>query len=321
MAEQHSHKPGRSILQFSIELMGMKKTMEKSILNNSFSKEAATLPASMCKRFEISTQTVKARTVWSIAPKDNPEATLVIFLHGGAYYSNMTRMHWRLVEQLVISTGLRFIVPDYPLAPEATCSEVYAFMDQVYAQVTRDYPDSKIILMGDSAGGGLALGFAQYLHRDAGSKRQILDAPLSGGSSDVGQQFSSKQPQRIILLSSWLDISLTHPDIPELDKRDKILSVKGLKVAGVAYAGELELTDYRVSPINGPLDLKGKIAIFTGTNDLLLADARNLKYLLESRKMDFDYFEFPEMFHDWILIPQLKETKQAIVMIKDLLEQ
>ena len=46
-----------------------------------------------------------------------------------------------------------------------------------------------------------------------------------------------------------------------------------------------------------------------------------IKYLLESRKMDFDYFEFPEMFHDWILIPQLKETKQAIAMIKDLLEQ
>lgn len=290
-----------SIIQFSLEVMGMKKAMEKNIVNNSFSKEAATLPASMYRKLDISTYEIGftgvggeiTRKVWTLLPKSALSSPVVLFLHGGAYYANITRMHWRLIEQLALSTGARFIVPDYPLAPEHTCIDTYQFMDQVYAQLLADYPASDIVLIGDSAGGGLALGFAQKLSME-----------------------SNRQPSRIILLSPWLDVSMTSPDLAHYDQRDKILSIDGLKIAGKAYAGEAGVTDYRVSPLYGSFQLPGKISIFTGTNDLLLADAHKLKHILEEQQIAFDYSEYPEMFHDWVLIGQLQETKETIGKIK-----
>lgn len=294
------HTPSSSMvtksIQFSMEVIGMKKMMEKSIINNSFNKEAAAIPSSISKKLDIQLRETDGRKVWTLAPKNVTETAVVIFLHGGAYYANLTRMHWRLIEQLVSSTRLRFIVPDYPLAPEHTYIDTYQCMDQVYAQVIEEYPNAPVVLMGDSAGGGLALGFAQQLSTQ-----------------------SIQQPHRSILLSPWLDVTMTNPEIANLEHRDKILSAKGLKIAGAAYAGTTELTDFRVSPLYGPLSLPGRISVFTGTNDLLLADARRLKQLLDQQQLDCDYYEYPEMVHDWTLIPQLKETKDTISRITDLL--
>jgi len=67
-------------------------------------------------------------------------------------------------------------------------------------------PDD-LIMMGDSAGGGFALALAQKL------KNESID-----------------QPAQIILLSPWLDITLTNPDIKEIDR--KAFPAKGKFTAG-----------------------------------------------------------------------------------------
>jgi acetyl esterase/lipase len=67
--------------------------------------------------------------------------------------------------------------------------EAIDFLDELYDNLFQCRESRNIIFMGDEAGGGLALGFAQQL-RD----RQ------------------AKQPSRIILLSPWLDV--THGQIP-----------------------------------------------------------------------------------------------------------
>lgn len=82
--------------------------------------------------------------------------------------------------------------------------------------------------MGDSSGGGLAFGFAMMLR----------DEKIS-------------QPNQIILLSPWLDITMSNNDILEIDKKDKILGVKSLQMAGKLYADTLDLRNYRASPIFG----------------------------------------------------------------------
>jgi epsilon-lactone hydrolase len=100
---------------------------------------------------------------------------------------------------------------------------------------------------------------------------------------------------------------------------DKILSAEGLRNAGRKYAGALHLRDYRVSPLYGDLTGLCTISVFTGTNDILHADARKLKEMMERQNLPFNYFEYPGMFHDWVIIPQLKESQHAIRKVSEMI--
>lgn len=284
------------LIQFFMGLFGMKRAMEKKILNNSYRKDPASIPKSIDKNFDVKVEVFDSRKVWTISPKSQRSNSIILFLHGGAYYANITKMHWALIEQLLVTTNTTVVVPDYPLAPEFNCMRNYQFLDEVYAKLVSTYPSKKIIFMGDSAGGGLALGFAQ--------KKNTEDI---------------KKPEQIILFSPWLDVTMSNPDITKYDKADKILSVNGLKIAGKSYAGDFDLTDYRVSPIYGNFTSQGKISVFIGTNEVFIADARKLKALLEEQQVIFNYFEYPSIFHDWVVVTMLKETKDVLNKIKNLI--
>lgn len=148
-----------------------------------------------------------------------------------------------------------------------------------------------LILMGDSAGGGFALALAQKM-----SDEQV------------------SQPKHIILLSPWLDISLTNPAIKEIEPSDSFLGVEGLQLAGKAFAGGTNPDYYLLSPINGTLEGLGKISLFIGSKEILAADARKLKALAESKGIGINYFEYEDMLHVWMLLnfPESKKARQQI---------
>jgi acetyl esterase/lipase len=273
-------------------LLGMKGAMERNILNDGFRREPAGIPGSMAKRFRVEVREVDGRKVWTLSPKDGAGEAVILFLHGGAYHANITKMHWRFIGQILARTKAEAIVPDYPLAPGSTCADACRFLDKVYASLVSDHPGKAVVLMGDSAGGGLALGLAMKIREEG-----------------------LKQPEQIILFCPWLDASMTNAGLPQLARRDKILSIQGLKIAGKKYAGDLPLTDYRLSPIYGDLYGLGRVTVFTGTHEILLADARTLKQRLERQQADFSYHEYPGMFHDWMLVPGLPESGDVIVKV------
>lgn len=151
--------------------------------------------------------------------------------------------------------------------------------------------------MGDSAGGGLALGFVQKLRNE-----------------------NKEQPSDVILFSPWLDLSMSNPELKILDKNDKILSIEGLKSAGQKYAANLNLKDFRVSPLYGNFKGLCKTSIFTSTNDLLYADAKACKKLLNEQNIIFNFFEYPKVFHTWIIFTQLRESIHAINQVIQLID-
>ena len=283
------------LIQFILGLSGMKRRMERRMMNNSFDRDPVSPPRSLSRKAHIQEGTQNGRRVWRLSPLKNPSDTVVLFLHGGAYVANISLAHWNLVEQLIVETRATLVVPDYPLAPEATCGETYGFVEALYANLIDEDKGQRLVLMGDSAGGGLALGFVQKLR--------------------IKQH---KLPHQLILFSPWLDITMDHPDLKYYEKRDKILTVKGLKNAGQQAAGDLDLKNFVVSPINGDFSGLCSISIFTGTNDLLHADARRCKELLGSQRISFNYFEYPGMFHDWVIITSLRESKDVITKVSDL---
>ncbi len=284
--------------QLVASVFGVKKHIEKSIVKNKFDQEAAPLPKSLKENYEVSEKTIMERSIWTLGPKGNTSEKVIVYLHGGAYLWNISKYNWSFAGELLSRTNATLIVPDYPLAPEASSTEVYEFMDQLYQEITSKYSPENIVFIGESAGGGLALGFTMHL-RDQ----------------------HQPQPCQLILLAPWLDVTMNNPEILEVDKNDKILGIKGLQMAGEIYRGQVAKEDFKVSPIYGDLSDLPEISIFVGTYDLFVADSRKLKDKALSLGIPFNYYEYPKMFHIWILDKSLKEATVAKEQIVSLINE
>jgi len=284
------------MIQFFIGVFGIKRAMGRKIDKNTYHKKPASLPKSIIKKNHIEVEIIRDRKVWTLSPRQSANKNLILFLHGGVFYANITKIHWSFIEKLLGTTNATFVIPDYPLAPESSCTDTFSFLDTIYKNVIRNNPGKEIVFMGDSAGGGLALGFAAKIKNE-----------------------NLKQPKHLILFSPWLDVSMTNPDMDNFEPGDKILNINGLKKAGKNYAGDLEVTDYRISPIYGNLSNLGKISIFIGTNEVFIADARKLMQLLKEQNIELNYFEYQGMFHDWVLFSNLREAKDVIKKVASLL--
>ncbi|NND78849.1 MAG: alpha/beta hydrolase [Maribacter sp.] len=296
----HSEKPSftSKMIQSMSSLFGVKKgrDMIKKANQSTSTEVPVPAPKSMYKKYDIQESIVNNRKVWTIKPKENASDKIILYLHGGAYVSTIKKYHWKFAEELILKTNATIVIPDYPLAPSSNCENAIDLVGQVYQELLNKHSPENIDLMGDSSGGGLALGFAMYLSKE-----------------------NKPQPNQIILLFPWLDVTMSNEDILEIDKKDKILGIEPLQIAGKAFAGELNLKDYRVSPIYGDFSGLGKISVFIGTHDLLVADCRKLKSLTKASNISMNYFEYPKMFHGWVILTSMKESKVAINQISSLI--
>ena len=243
---------------------------------------------------------LRGRTIWRLEPlAPTAGAPLVVFLHGGGYVVGMGQPHWWLLKDLIRRSGASVWVADYPLAPEHTAADTVAWTTDVYASAAAagEAAGRGVVLMGDSAGGGLALAVA-VAARDRG-------LPM---------------PAALILLSPWLDVGMTAPDAEELDRRDRILARRGLLAAGKAYAGEAGVANPLASPLFADLAGLPPVTIFASTTEGLVADARRLAArAAQIPGWRVDVRETPDMLHDWALFGFLPETRAVREQIATIL--
>ena len=251
-------------------------------------------PAKFLEGITLSSKEVLGRKVYTLTPKAIIPEKYILFFHGGAYVMNFSYFHWKLIAKLVNQSGCRITAPDYPLLPEYSYKERLQQGERLYKDLLKHIAPENIILMGDSAGGNLALSLAQKMAAD--------------GRPPAGQ---------IILLSPWLDVSMSNPEMKEIDKRDPILSLNENEL-GQMHAGDCDMKDYLVSPLYGDISDLGRISVFTGTDDILNADARLFKEKAAEAGININYFEYRNMVHDWILFP-IPEADMAVKQVVALL--
>ncbi|WP_245160804.1 alpha/beta hydrolase [Blastococcus sp. CT_GayMR16] len=226
-------------------------TVERARKRIAAPKASYAPPAALRKRHDVRSREVEGFPCTTVAPRDGRSTRAAIYLHGGAYISEISPQHWTLISALA-DAGVRVEVPSYGLAPQHTYREAYPFLGSVYRRLLADVDASAITFVGDSAGGGLALGFAQTL-------------------AGVGLP----QPGRLVLISPWLDLTLSNPDLDAI--RDPWLNRVGLAEAAAAWAGGDDPTDPRLSPLNGPLSGLAPMDVYVGTRELCLPDVLLLK--------------------------------------------
>ncbi|WP_200174704.1 alpha/beta hydrolase fold domain-containing protein [Tomitella cavernea] len=209
-------------------------------------------PRRLRRRCAVAEHTVEGFRHVTVAPhagatSSGTAGSVVLYLHGGAYVNEIAPQHWTLVGMLA-RAGAAVHVPLYGLAPQHTFTEAYAMLDALYADLAVDA--SELTIMGDSAGGGLALGFAQTLRDSA--------RPL---------------PRALTLIAPWLDIACRNPEIDAIEVYDPWLGKAGALVAGRGWAGGADPDDPRLSPVLGSMAGLPPIDAYYGTFDITYADA------------------------------------------------
>jgi acetyl esterase/lipase len=254
-------------------------------------KEPALPSPGMRRRLRVTETRDGGRLVVQVEPREGGARDTILYIHGGAYVRDVQSAQWSFVERLVNRTGARVLAPLYPVAPEHTWRDAFALVGPLYERLVAGVGPERLTVLGDSAGGGMALALMQRM-RDRGR-------PL---------------PARLVLLAPWLDVTLSDPRQREIARRDPMLDVPGLLAAGRWYAGDLDPRDPRISPINGSLRDLPPIALFTGTRDLVHPDSRRLRDKAAREGARVEYHEYPDLFHVWPEV-DIPEGNRAIAQM------
>lgn len=249
-------------------------------------------PARLARRLDIAETTVGGFPFYEVKPVTGAGDRHVLYLHGGAYCFEMTRFHWSLVAEMAERLGARVSVPIYPLAPEHDVHAIIANGMAAYRHAVEAAGSGRLVLMGDSAGGNMAVVLTMTA--------AIEGLPL---------------PSRLALISPGLDMTLQNPEVYEVERRDPWLGIAGGLEAIRLYAAGLERTDWRISPINGDLAVLPKTLILAGTRDILTPDTVRFADRAAEAGAEVELVVEPGMFHAWPLIgiPEARRARDRIV--------
>lgn len=228
-----------------------------------------------------------------VAEGTNKHGVLVYF-HGGAYIEETLPPHFEFVKHLSERTGLSVILPNYPTIPLVDAQDLTDLLFEFYHSVV---PKGLIFLMGDSAGGAIALNIAQHFKDDV-----------------------DLRPKRVFLISPWVDASTSNPEIFNLaiPEKDVFLKPSGLGYTGKLFAGNLPLNHPVVSPLFGDMEGLPPTVILIGTHDILLPDCRLLRDKMIGSNVDMEYWEYEEMMHVWPIFP-MPESEEVISRIQKMI--
>ena len=227
--------------------------------------------------------------------QEHPAQT-VFYYHGGAYVNQPNPQQLSMAARTAKETGCEVVLIVYPKLPVYDCQTAYELCVSFYRSYIEANDCGKIVFMGDSAGGGLALGLAEVL-RDQGDRC----------------------PEELILISPWADVTMSNPDMPAYLEHDPMLGIDGLRRMGEVWAGGLDMKDPRVSPLYGDLTGLGRVTLTMGTWEVLYPDIRLLAGQFEKAGVDCNAIVGDRMIHCYPICPvpeardALKEIWVAIV--------
>ncbi|MGH8452957.1 MAG: alpha/beta hydrolase, partial [Nevskiales bacterium] len=180
---------------------------------------------------------------------------VVLFLHGGGYCIGSTRTHRPLAAHIARAAGAVSYVPEYRLAPEHPHP---AALDDAMAAyrwlLSQDCKSTQIAIGGDSAGGGLAIATAVAI-RDAG-------LPL---------------PTALILISPWIDLTLSGDNANTHARRDPMLSHSIVALWSRLYLGTHPANHPLCSPLFAKLKGLPPMLIQVGSEEILLSDSQRFE--------------------------------------------
>ncbi len=278
-----------------IKLKGVKKEFSKDPIDYlEIRKENVIHPKNnLFKNRKTRNFKVDKTLITEIKPAHSSDK-LLLFIHGGAFISGPAKHHWDSLQEISKHTNLTIWMCNYPKAPEHKILEISKNIDAVYEHALKTYSGDQITLIGDSVGGTLVATLTQRLI-----------------------QYKKIVPKKIILISPVMDATMSNKQIDIVDKKDPMLSKKGVLSAKKMCAGDTDLNNELISPLYGSFNQFPKTMLFLAEHDITYPDQQLAVKKMKESNVDFEIIFGEEMPHIWPLLPVMKESKKALRLIID----
>lgn len=224
-----------------------------------------------------------------VTPPNQTADWPILYCFGGGFVQGSPFEDLGIAAPLSAMTGAKIIMPHYRLAPEHPWPAAIEDSFAVYQRVSKQ----PFALFGESAGGNLALSL-MLKAKDVG-----LPLPRASG-----------------LLSPWCDLTNSGDSLTANDGVDPTLRLQDVQAAAAHYAQKCDLSDPRLSPINGTFGASFPPCIITsGTRDLLLSQAVELAKNLRSQSIVVDLQIWDGLWHVFEWDGRIPEAQQSLTNI------
>lgn len=208
----------------------------------------------------------------------------VLYLHGGGYSVGSLDSHHALMATLAVASQAAVIGLDYRLAPEYTYPAALDDAVAAYVELMKSTPAENIMIVGDSAGGGLALATALRLKEEG----VMLPACVS-------------------LLSPSTDLTCSSASLG--DERENH------RAMGLLYAGDYPLDTVGISPLFGDMSGLPPLLIQVAKDEFMVDDSTRLAERAKAAGTAVELQVFDEAFHVFQMFTSIPEANSAITDI------
>jgi acetyl esterase/lipase len=242
---------------------------------------------------DISTEKVGAGGVpaeWIVAPEAQ-DGRVLLYLHGGGYVFGSMRTHRVMLAHISRAAQTRVLGLEYRLAPESSFPAPVDDSVAAYRWLIANGTDpKKIVIAGDSAGGGLTVAALVAL--------RYLGEPMP--AAGVG-------------ISPWTDMEatggsfVTNAEVDPMVTREGIISIATTYLAGKDPRAPL------ASPIYADLTGLPPLLLQVGSIETLLDDTTVLAQRAREAGVEVEVDVWDDMPHVWHhFAPILPEARDAI---------
>ncbi|HEX9491643.1 MAG TPA: alpha/beta hydrolase [Thermoanaerobaculia bacterium] len=227
---------------------------------------------------------------WIAAPGAEQDR-VILYLHGGGYVIGSINTHRAMIARIARASNARALAIDYRLVPEhpfpAAVDDATAAYKWLLAQ---GYKPAKIVIAGDSAGGGLTLATLVAL-RDSGQ-------PMPAGA---------------VPISPWTDLEGSGDSVRSRAAKDPMVSQDSLGGMAKHYFGDHDPKNPLISPLHADYRELPPMLIQVGDAEILLDDSTRVAERAKRAGVNVELEVWDDMIHVWhVFAKLLPEGQQAI---------
>ena len=225
-----------------------------------------------------------------LQPKEVKEERVLLYLHGGGYVIGSPHTHRALAGKIAEGISANCLLIDYRKAPENPFPAALDDAHHAYNYLLeKGYDAEKIVIVGDSAGGGLAIALQFEL-----------------------MEFHQELPLCVALLSPYLDLTNTGRSVKRNAKNDRFLDVFEMRRWADWYAGDHDCANPKISPLFGDFRGLAPTLVQASQSEVLYNDSTRFVKKAKENGVEVEFQKWKGLIHWWHMFGGMPEAKEAI---------
>lgn len=225
-----------------------------------------------------------------LTPKHADGHGCILYCHGGGYLFGSTEAYQSFTSRLAAATGMRVFSLEYRLAPEHRYPAAAEDVMHAWSYLLNSHDPERIVVMGDSAGGGLALS---------------LLAQLTSSSLPM--------PAAALVLSPYADLMVTGSSVEANDRRCAMFTADGIRRAAAGYLDGADGAEPKASPMYADFNGFPPLQIYVSSSEVLRDDGMRVAERAAAADVPVSLHVWDNQPHVWpLFLPWLPEARKTV---------